>query len=180
INNVVDVSTIDAGKFEVVRKSVDLVPLVARCCEAMQAPADEREITLEWTSSSEQMIIQGDADKLGEALTHLLRNAISYNRAQGHVHVTLGRLQHDVRIWVRDSGVGIDPDEQEVIFERMSRGRSAEAGETDARGMGLGLYLTQVIVREHGGNIRVEDSSMWGTTIEMCLPVDDEISVIHD
>ncbi len=72
---------------------------------------------------------------------------------------------------VIDSGVGIDKDEINRVFERMYRGRSADAGPTDARGLGLGLYLAKEIVQLHHGTIEIESQIGVGTIVMVKLPL---------
>jgi two-component system sensor histidine kinase VicK len=76
-----------------------------------------------------------------------------------------------IAISVLDSGVGIGPDEVEKVFERMYRGRSADAGPTDARGLGLGLYLSKRIVEAHQGAIKLESQLNFGTIVTVELPM---------
>jgi signal transduction histidine kinase len=72
---------------------------------------------------------------------------------------------------VLDNGVGIAPEELNFVFERMYRGQSAEAGPTDSRGLGLGLYLSKFIVEAHQGIIHLDSKVGYGTVVTVDLPL---------
>jgi signal transduction histidine kinase len=73
-------------------------------------------------------------------------------------------------LFIVDNGVGIAADETERVFERMYRGRSADAGETDTRGLGLGLYISREIVHAHHGTIKLQSELQTGTMVCVTLP----------
>ncbi len=80
------------------------------------------------------------------ALSNLLDNALKFTPSGGQVEIGAERRGDSVRLWVRDSGLGIEPEDQPHIFERFYRGRSNRVG-----GSGLGLAIVQSVVQAHGG-----------------------------
>ena len=80
-------------------------------------------------------------------------------------------MNETVGITISDTGVGIAPEEQKRVFERMYRGRSADAGATDTRGLGLGLYLAKQFIEAHSGMISLNSKPQVGTTVYIQLPI---------
>jgi signal transduction histidine kinase len=74
-------------------------------------------------------------------------------------------------VYIIDNGVGIGADEIDRVFERLYRGRSADAGPTDTRGLGLGLYFSERIVTAHGGTISIQSEVDFGTVVSVKLPL---------
>lgn len=119
----------------------------------------------------EDVVIEGDARQLRDVVDHLIRNATSYTPVGGWVEVTLTENPASIDLFIVDNGVGIAEDEIERVFERMYRGRSADAGETDTRGLGLGLYISREIVHAHHGTIRLHSQLQTGTMVVVTLPI---------
>ena len=104
-------------------------------------------------------------------IDHLLHNAYSYTLPGGLISIQAGIWNDYAVVSIADTGVGIEPDEIERVFDRMYRGRSAEAGPTDSRGMGLGLYISRQIVELHHGTVHLESEPNRGTVITLSLPL---------
>jgi two-component system sensor histidine kinase VicK len=117
------------------------------------------------------MWIEGDERRISEVIESLLRNAYSYTLEGGMVELHAEMTTKRAIISVADSGVGIGEDEINKVFERMYRGRSADAGPTDSRGMGLGLYIARQIIEAHHGSIIIESQPDLGTIVTVGIPV---------
>jgi protein-histidine pros-kinase len=111
----------------------------------------------------------GDHDRLGQALDNLLSNAIKFTPASGRVRVVLRATGPSAEIDVVDTGVGIDEDDPDQIFERLFRSPNAVAQQTP--GAGLGLTIALAIVEAHAGTIEVVSSGSRGTTVRMTFPL---------
>ncbi len=111
--------------------------------------------------------IQADPDRLGEALTNLLENAFKYTPSGGEVTLTVRGAGEKIRVEVTDSGPGIPPGEESLIFERYYRG-----GGVTAQGTGLGLAIAQGIVEHHGGSIWAESMESGGARFIFEVPVE--------
>jgi signal transduction histidine kinase len=108
----------------------------------------------------------GDRDRLVEAVTNVVENAIRYNREGGRVSVAVHQQAGQVEIVVADTGVGIDRDDLPRVFEPFFRSDPART----RGGSGLGLSLTRATVRRHGGDVRCDSERGRGTTITISLP----------
>jgi signal transduction histidine kinase len=135
----------------------------------------QREHRLAFVSSLENIPMYADRHRIGQVLDHLLRNAYSFTLPGGDVQVEVSASLDRAVIAVADTGVGIDEDEIEKVFERLYRGRSADAGPTDSRGLGLGLYLSQRIIEAHQGTILLKSQPNQGTTIIIGLPLRQQV-----
>jgi len=172
LNQVIDVSAILSNRFTIHTEAFNLCDLLRDKVNAWQAVVAKRNQTLSLTLPPDaEGCFDGDATRLTEVVDHLLRNAYSYTLTDGWIGVQLERKGPQTVLSVIDSGVGIDKDEINRVFERMYRGRSAEAGPTDARGLGLGLYLAKEIVELHGGAIEIESQVGVGTVVTVKLPI---------
>jgi two-component system, OmpR family, phosphate regulon sensor histidine kinase PhoR len=172
LNQVIDVSAILSNRFSIYAETICLAEIVREQVETWQPIITHRSQTLSLTLPPDaESCIEGDPARLAEVLDHLLRNAYSYTLADGWIGVQVERKGPQMVLSVIDSGVGIDKDEINRVFERMYRGRSADAGPTDARGLGLGLYLAKEIVELHHGTIEIESQIGVGTVIMVKLPL---------
>ncbi len=113
--------------------------------------------------------VEGDEDRLEQLFLILLDNALKYTPATGHVTLGLHRRDTDVEIVVRDTGVGIAPEDLPLVFERFYRADPARS--RDLGGTGLGLSIARWIVEQHDGEIKLESQSGQGTTATVHLPL---------
>jgi two-component system, OmpR family, heavy metal sensor histidine kinase CusS len=120
-------------------------------------------------ADAESPMLKTDPDKLREVLNNLLHNAIQYNRPDGRIDLVVGRDDGNVRVEVRDTGIGIDPEARERIFERFFRADPSRA--CDGMNAGLGLAIVKEYVELMGGHISVESAPGQGSTFRVELPV---------
>jgi len=117
--------------------------------------------------------VKGDPERLTQALSELVENAVQFTPLGGQVAVEMGSATDEVGRWatiaVRDTGPGITPEEQERVFERFFRGKLAESGTIP--GTGLGLSIAYEIARAHGGRLTVESAEGAGSIFTLWLPV---------
>ncbi|MCA9906823.1 MAG: HAMP domain-containing histidine kinase, partial [Anaerolineae bacterium] len=170
INQVVDVSSIQAGRYDMHRCSLDLNEVLKERIEAWRPEMESRELQFDTEIPEQPLPLHGDPSRLSEVLDHVLRNAYSYTLPGGVVNLRAGRENGHVSIVVQDSGVGIQTNEMERVFDRLYRGTAADAGPTDSRGLGLGLYLSKHIVEQHEGTIRLNSLPEKGTIVRVELP----------
>ncbi|MCJ7431921.1 MAG: HAMP domain-containing histidine kinase [Anaerolineales bacterium] len=118
----------------------------------------------------DQILVNGDRDRLKQVLLNLVANAIQYTPQGGEVFMSLAKVGEQTRIIVRDTGPGIPPEDLPHIFDRFYR---AEKSRTrgKATGFGLGLSIANWIVEHHGGQIKVESKEGKGTTFAIWLPL---------
>jgi signal transduction histidine kinase len=177
VNQVVDVSSIVSDRFTIEIETFNLSHILDEMVAAWKPVAEKRQLTLTLFRPSSDLWMEGDPRHLGQVFDHLIRNAYSYTLPGGLIEVRAEIQGSQMVVSVLDSGVGIGADEIEKVFERMYRGRSADAGPTDARGLGLGLYLSKRIVEAHQGTIRLESQLNFGTIVTVELPARQEVRV---
>ena len=130
--------------------------------------SEERGITLESQVPDAPIEMMGDEESLCQVVSNLLDNALKYTPEGGRVWVRLERQDNESVIEVQDTGIGIEPQDQERIFERFYRvdkARSRELG-----GTGLGLCIVKHIVIAHGGRVAVSSVPGTGSTFRVMLP----------
>jgi signal transduction histidine kinase len=143
---------------------VDVAALARDVARSLQPIADERGIELHVETNPETDTL-ADAHKLRKVMENLLGNALKFTDRDGSVHVAIARHDADVRITVRDTGIGITESEVPHVFDRFRRARA------DARpGSGLGLAITRDLVRLHGGDVVVASEPGKGSTFSAVLP----------
>jgi signal transduction histidine kinase len=175
VNQVIDVSAMVSDNFVIDVEPFPLGPLIQLVIDSMQDQIEKRELKLfVRVLPSVQQKIDGDRARLRQVLEHILRNAINYTLPGGWVEVRGHIEEGRAIIAIADSGVGIGPDDIDRVFERMYRGQSADAGPTDNRGLGLGLYISEQIIHAHRGTIALESELGLGTTVTIDLPTRQE------
>jgi two-component system phosphate regulon sensor histidine kinase PhoR len=171
INDILELSAIEAGTVAVETKDVRLASLVGECFTALAARAGERRVRLR-NEVPPDVLVRADARRLEQMLTNLVDNAVKFNREGGEVVVTYERGAGRDRVTVSDTGEGIAPEHLPRIFERLyrvDRARSRALG-----GTGLGLAIVKHLARAHGGEATVRSTPGEGSAFTIELPVRQE------
>jgi signal transduction histidine kinase len=171
VNQVIDVSAIMSEQFTIDADDVDLADVLASLVDEWQAEVARREHQLVFSPHQRRILLKADERRLRQVFDHLIRNAYNYTLPGGHIEVTADIDGDLAVVRVIDNGVGIAEDEIDKVFERLYRGRSADAGPTDSRGLGLGLYFAQRIVQAHQGIMAIESKVDSGTVVTIKLPL---------
>jgi signal transduction histidine kinase len=169
VNDLLDVSRIQAGRLELHPQRFDLVVLAGEVLERFQsllAASDTRRLVLR--TPVDRLIGAWDRTRLDQVITNLVSNAIKYSPVGSDVTVTIEPRGDSVRLTVRDQGIGIPLEEQARLFEPFYRASNASV--RNYAGVGLGLHITREIVVRHGGAINVESEEGRGTTFIVDLP----------
>jgi PAS domain S-box-containing protein len=169
VNDLLDVSKLDAGKMGVHYAEVDLAQHVRLVAGHFEALAPQRDITYQ-VDVPERLVAEVDADKLERVVLNLLSNAFKFVPAGGRVRVSLQPMDRGrALLSVQDSGPGVAPELRGVIFERF---RQAEGGSTRKfGGTGLGLAIAKDFVTLHGGTITVTDAPGGGALFLVEVPL---------
>jgi len=178
INDILDLSKIEAGKMELRADVFDLRDTIAACERVMKGFAAEANVRIMSTIDPEVPKVRLDEGRLKQILFNLLSNAVKFSPKGGPVRIDVHNIAkehspiavHAVRIDVADQGIGISPDELERIFDEFyqtEHGRRARRG-----GTGLGLSLTRNFVELHHGTIEVQSTPGEGSCFTLFLPVD--------
>jgi two-component system, OmpR family, sensor kinase len=156
----------DAGEIRMKQDELDLRDVVIDTCRLLEPLAGSHQVTLRQQLQSAHL--RGDRDRLGEAVSNILVNAIRYNSRPGRVEVTLNGSANEVVLRIADSGRGIPDSQKDFVFERFFRSDQARNRSVD--GSGLGLSITKWIVDAHGGTITCQDGATGGTVFELRIP----------
>lgn len=162
-----ELARLESGRVPFHLEPVHLEGLIHECLEIIRAKAEEEQLTLQTTIDHSITPVQGDRSQLKRLLLNLLTNAIKYNRSEGTIGIALSEVEGDVRLSVRDSGIGIARENQDRIFERFYRVPN-QAGTVS--GTGLGLAIAQRIAHTHNGELLVESKPGEGSTFTLHLP----------
>ena len=176
IEDLLDMSRIEAGKVSLDIQRVDLPAVVAAGIETVRPAAKAKEIRLTSAFGSVNGIVMGDRDRLQQVVWNLMTNAIKFTPKNGRVHVVIKRANSHVEICVSDTGQGIAPEFLGQVFDRF---RQADATTTRRHGgLGLGLTIVKHLTELHGGTVRVESDGLGrGAVFTISLPLQ---SVRHD
>jgi PAS domain S-box-containing protein len=170
VSDFLDLSKIEAGHIELVKKPVDLKALIQEILVEHSIQADKRQISLRNKIDRELPTIRLDPRRFNQVLSNLLDNALKFSDDGGDIEVGAGRGSgNEVNVWVKDTGIGIASDEIGQIFEKyrqLSSGRNS-----GHKGTGLGLVICKKIVEAHGGRIWAESQEGKGATVFFSLPI---------
>ncbi len=158
----------ESGKLPLQFAPVELDTLLLEVFKEMRVLARER-VNIKLTEI-DQIIVNGDRDRLKQVLINLVSNAIKYTQPGGDVYLSLGRVGSNARLIVRDTGQGISAEDIPHIFERFYRAEKSRT-RTLTSGFGLGLSIAAWIVNHHGGRIEVDSAENKGSTFCIYLPI---------
>lgn len=167
VNNLLNVSKLEMGSMRPERHRVKLDDLLRDAWQQARSRADAKNIRLDLQVARDLAAVSVDKDMFRIALNNLLNNAIKYNSAGGNVTLSAEEGDSDVVIAVRDSGIGMTPEDRERVTEKFFRVR--ETGEEQRGGHGLGLYLSNQIVELHHGRLTIESELGHGSVFSIHL-----------
>jgi signal transduction histidine kinase len=170
INDLLDVSRIQAGKLELRKESADLATIVREVVEEQRELAPGRTIRLELPCTPLPPLCV-DRARIGQVVTNYLTNALKYSAEDCPVDVGLKLEEGAVRVWVRDRGPGIPVEEQEQVWERFHRVSGIEVRSGTGVGLGLGLHISRTMIEAHQGRVGLESTPGQGTTFWFTLPL---------
>jgi signal transduction histidine kinase len=166
INELLDISKIEAGKVEIKRKLLDIVAIVKQVVSGFEEQAKEKNLKLKTDFSASEIEIYADPDKMIQIFTNLVNNAIKFTE-KGSIEISVKELEGKIECAVSDTGIGISQDNLPKVFDKFQQfGRVIGSGE---RGTGLGLSIVKGLVDTHKGNIRVESQLGKGTKFTFTL-----------
>jgi PAS domain S-box-containing protein len=171
INDLLDLSTIEAGKIDLRPTKLSLVTLVKEAAESLRPVATEKLINLTVMSADPGVIAWADRDKVIQVLMNLIGNALKFTPTRGKVTIAVAK---DSAAWmqisVTDTGPGIPAEEVNKVFGRFYQ--IGQAGTQKTQGTGLGLAISKALVEMHGGKIWVESEAGKGSTFFFTLPAE--------
>ena len=168
INNILDFSRIEAGRKEYEFQETDLGELVHSTLESYRFQIQQNGFAYEENISPDIPPVKVDREAIARSLLNLVNNALKYSKDRKFIGVSLYRADGSINLEVRDSGIGIPPNEQEKIFEKFYR--CGDPLVHNVKGSGLGLSLVRHIARAHGGDVHVESEPEKGSKFTIALP----------
>jgi protein-histidine pros-kinase len=169
INEVLDISRIEAGRLSLSPEPVSLDEVLRETLDLVRPLAREREVTLKDESRRANLHILADRQRIRQVLLNLLTNAVKYNREAGEVNVSCSdHVSGRLRIAVTDTGAGITADKISRVFTPFDR---LDAEQTTVEGTGLGLALSKGLIEAMGGTIGVESTPGVGSSFWVELPL---------
>ena len=170
VENLLTLARADEGRLEMLTADVDLSDAIKAAAQPLQPLADAKRLRLE--VNGEHCEARADPQRLHQALTNFIENAIKFSEPGGEVLVTAWRDNGEAGVTVRDTGPGIPADSREHVFDRFYRADPARS--RDGSGSGLGLAICREIALAHGGHVWVESEEGKGAAFSLALPADPE------
>src|SRR4030095_7465173 len=168
INDILDLSKIEAGRMELEPAEFDLKDAVENAMSLVRERAHRRRIAFQRTIDENVGLIRADERKVKQVLLNLLSNALKFTPEGGEINVRAELRDGMAQISVTDSGVGIAAEDQEAVFEEF---RQVGKAEKKAEGTGLGLAISRKFIELHGGRIWVKSQVGTGSTFAFTLPL---------
>ena len=167
VNELLDISKLEAGKFEFNFELVDLNGLINSVMSEFKGLLPRKNISFEYAVPPSAVMCEVDSSKIQQIIRNLLSNAIKFSYDGGEIAISLAGKNNRVRISVQDYGVGIPDGELGEVFNRFSQSSRTEDG---SGGTGLGLAICEKIILAHKGRIWAESLSDSGVTFHFELP----------
>ncbi|MCL5958791.1 MAG: ATP-binding protein [Chloroflexi bacterium] len=165
IEDLVDAARLEAGQLRLEKRPVELRSFVSDLLDRAAGAMDEGRIKVDM--EKEILLVDVDPNRLERILINLLGNALKYSAPETEVLVTAEKAYREVTVSVTDRGVGILAEDLPYLFHKFYRTKGARKAE----GLGLGLYITKMLVEAHGGRIWVESEPGQGSTFFFTLPL---------
>ena len=168
IGDLLDVSRIQNNKLDLFIRRANLLDIVHEVVADLQTSVYEHRITIQ-ADRVEEIPVMMDSERIGQVLNNYLTNAVKYSRPGTPIVVNVEMDEHHIRVAVQDEGPGLTEEERQHVWERFYQipGQVVHGSST---GLGLGLYISQNIIRQHGGEVGVESIPGQGSTFWFTLP----------
>lgn len=167
INDLLDISKIEAGKIQMVFENFSLADFINRYRKEIKSMAAERNIKVDVHCPKKLTVIKADPDKIKQIFDNLISNAIKFSSKNTTLKILIKEIPDCIQVDVADEGIGIAKNNLENIFEKFQRVDSKMTRKTG--GTGLGLAITKHLVEVHGGNIWVKSKLGEGSTFSFTL-----------
>ncbi|MDE0021893.1 MAG: ATP-binding protein [Candidatus Poribacteria bacterium] len=171
ISDLLDLSRIESGRIELKLEPLDLAEIGKMRMDEISPQAAEKRIHLSFEAEPGLPLATGDAERIGQAVTNLLGNAVKFTPDDGRVETRVGREGGYLWLSVKDTGPGIAPNDQEMIFDKFRQASNLQTRKQG--GTGLGLAIARSIIQAHGGEIWVESALGKGSEFAFRIPIDE-------
>jgi signal transduction histidine kinase len=174
VNNLLDISKADAGYLKIHRENMDIVSLTQAIVDSVGLYSLKKNITVHFSSKLSEKIIAIDGEKYERIIMNLLSNSIKFTPYGKSIYVNIDAIDNKIQIEVKDVGIGISKEKQQIIFERFSQLENPLTRQSE--GTGLGLCLVKILIDAMDGDIVVESDPNNGSSFKITLP--DSITLI--
>lgn len=169
INDFLNVSRVQTGKFMIERRDVDLVKIVRQEVNQLKRTAESRDLTLKTDLPKQPVRLLLDEGKIRQVIMNFIDNALYYSRPDTSIIVSLKVSGNEVRFEVTDHGIGVPASQQAGLFTKFFRADNARTQRPD--GTGVGLYLAKMVIDGHGGKPIFSSKEGVGSTFGFRLPL---------
>jgi len=169
LNNLLDISKIEAGKLELTLSAIDVVPFIERNVSLNQMLAEKKQIKLVFRGADNIPAIKIDPTKIEQVLNNLISNAIKYSFPNTTIQICVSQQENSILISVQDEGQGIPENEMSKLFQSFQT--TSVQSTSNEKSTGLGLFISKKIVSGHGGKIWGESEQGKGSTFYFTLPL---------
>jgi signal transduction histidine kinase len=166
IRDLLDVTRVEAGRLSVDARPADAEHLLSDSLRTLAPVAEAKGLKLKVVIPNDLPAVNADVERIGQALSNLVGNAIKFSPAGGQILVRVIVLDAEVMFSVTDSGIGMTPEQLAHAFDRFW-----QSSRTDRQGAGLGLAITKGIIDAHGGRIWAESAPGNGSTFYFTVPI---------
>jgi PAS domain S-box-containing protein len=169
-DDLLDAARLASGKLELRRRVVDAASVVENLCEDLLPTFQERGVALAFDERERGIRVEADETRLAQALGNLLHNALKFTPEGGRVDVTARRVREAAEIVVRDTGVGLPPEEIDRMFEPFVQAPDAQG--RSHGGLGIGLTIAKGFVEAHGGSVTARSEGRGrGLAVTVSIPL---------
>lgn len=165
LNTIMDISEAETGTMKLNWERVDIVTLVNEMAELYSYVAEEKKISVR-TLWPKELYLTADPNRLRQVLSNLIDNAVKYTPSGGSIDIEAFQKDQQVGITIKDTGIGIPPEELPQIWDRLYRGDKSRS----QRGIGLGLSLVKAIVHAHRGQVEASSTINRGSSFTVYIP----------
>jgi len=169
INDILDLTKIEAGRLELNREAVDLRAALLGVLPVVKPRAQDKRIRISTFLPTDLPLVWADPAKLNQILLNLITNGVKYSHENGSVSIEARPLEGMVEIWVTDTGIGVAKEDQDKVFQRFTQIDSSAT--RSQGGTGLGLAIVRELVELHGGTIRLQSKLAKGSSFIFTMPI---------
>jgi len=169
VNELLDVSAIEAGNIDLKKKNCDLINLIRRAINLNKPLAERKNMVINFDPGKELLPVFADESKIDQVITNLLTNAIKYSYPDKPINIVVSTTDNEVAVAVKDRGQLLTQEELKTLFRPFQKTSAVTTG--GEKSVGLGLYIVKRIVDAHGGKIWAESEENVGSTFTLTLPL---------
>jgi len=169
VDDLQELAMAEAGQLKLVCQPVDIRDVIERAVLSLSAQAVEKEINVEIDVPDDLPLVEADAERLGQVLRNLVKNAIVNTPAGGEITIQARIIDTQVEVSVQDNGLGIASEHLPYVFERFYRVDQSRARSTG--GAGLGLAIVKQLVEAQGGQVAIDSQVDTGTRVSFTSPI---------